>query len=110
MEIDAVIGDLRSNHFADLVGQACEVVIPSGEALVLEVDEVTENTRAMPRRAAPGRRTPFTVVLKGSAESPLVCGQCTLRATGLEVANVHIDRIAPLDESGQIAWYQIIIN
>lgn len=106
-----MIATLRASHFTPLLQQSGTMTSESGLAIPISLVEVSENPRAMPRRHAPERRIPFTVLLNAPISAPSILhGSCTLTIHDLSVKDLYIERVVPQDESHEFAWYQIILN
>ncbi|GAB0056269.1 hypothetical protein SIID45300_00574 [Candidatus Magnetaquicoccaceae bacterium FCR-1] len=106
-----MLDTLRATDFTPLLNQSGTMTTPSGLDIPVQVEEVTENPRAMPCRHAPERRIPFSLLLTSPLSAPpLTDGLCRLNLDGLSLSDVYVVRIVPQDESNHLAWYQIVFN
>lgn len=107
-----MLGTLRSQDFAVLVGKTGTLADDAGRVVFVKVEDVVENPRAMSRRRAPDRRIPFSVRLSAPLEaSSFSSGTCVLNFDGLgPVEGVYVTRILSREDDDGKAWYEIVIN
>lgn len=95
--------------FLPLAGQPCELLLPDGAVLPVQVLRTTEFPRTRMKHAVPDRRTPFTVIFRSLQPSPAGCGNYSIMlADGNRLDDIYVERIDGSDPA--LAYYQMAFN
>ncbi|NJD07391.1 MAG: hypothetical protein FIA97_12965 [Methylococcaceae bacterium] len=104
-----MLNELSADHFRGHIGETFLLLVPEGPPLDLVLTEVEINPRARMPNVFPGRRIPFSLVLKGDADQSLRTGVMPLQHPRLgTLPGLLINRVmAPDGVFDPHAWYQI---
>jgi hypothetical protein len=102
---------LEAAHFAPLIEQTRQLMLPDGSVLPVHVDDVRENPRARMPHAASDQRMPFTVTLTALEPTAFIDGLCALDLPGFgRVEGIWVNRMAALGRDHDGAYFQIVFN
>lgn len=95
--------------FAPLAGQPCELLLPDGSALPVELLSARESPQTRMNTAPPEKRTPFSVVFRSLQPSAVGCGTFAIMlAGGARLDGIYAERITGSDPA--LAYYQMVFN
>jgi hypothetical protein len=102
---------IRADHFEPLVGRSLEVAPENGAPVPLTIESVHRHPNGRFPDDSPETREPFSVILRGQVDVPLVDEACALLIPELgRLHGVRVSRIAPLSRDPNAAFFQILFN
>lgn len=102
---------LEASHFAPLLAQPQQLILPDGSALPVRVDGVHENPRSRMPQAGAESRMPFTVTLTALEPTAFIDGPCAIDLPALgRLEGIWVNRMAALGRDHAGAYFQIIFN
>lgn len=100
-----------ASHFNPLTGKVCDVHLPNGSILPMQVDCVTAKPQSRNPYAPATRRMPFSVGLTATQTTEFVEGPCVIDLENFgRLEGVFVARVAPLGRDPNGAYYQIVFN